>query len=134
MPRHNIDKTAPVEDPKKRTITFCKRKKELVMRAIELSNMCCVDVLLVVRNPESNRMTYFSSQKEFNLKAAIEAKKESLKPEYANLYERFTNSDYDLIQERDFRGVRYMRNKIYHDDSDLDSDETVSQDSKQNKR
>eukprot|EP00356_Strombidium_inclinatum_P002598 CAMPEP_0170478602 /NCGR_PEP_ID=MMETSP0208-20121228/70_1 /TAXON_ID=197538 /ORGANISM="Strombidium inclinatum, Strain S3" /LENGTH=78 /DNA_ID=CAMNT_0010750891 /DNA_START=8 /DNA_END=244 /DNA_ORIENTATION=+ len=75
MPRHNIDKTAPVQDLKKRTITFCKRKKELLIRAIELSNMCCVDVMLVVNNPETHRLSYFTSSPEFTMKAASEAKR-----------------------------------------------------------
>ena len=48
MPRYKVDLTATIRDSKKRIMTYCKRKKELLKRAIELSNMCDLNVMLVI--------------------------------------------------------------------------------------
>ena len=59
MPRYKVDLTASIRDSKKRIMTFCKRKKELLKRAIELSNMCSLNIMLVIQNPENSRMTVY---------------------------------------------------------------------------
>ena len=48
MPRKLRDRVTPIPDEKKRKVAFCRMKKELLKRSMELSQMCDLQVLLVV--------------------------------------------------------------------------------------
>ena len=70
MPKLTYDRTKPINDLHKRQVVFCRQKKDLIKRSMELSQMCECKVLLVVFDPEKTQMSYFSSQKDFTLMAA----------------------------------------------------------------
>jgi hypothetical protein len=40
MPRKKLDRSVAITDSKKKQIAFCRQKKELIKKAIELSMMC----------------------------------------------------------------------------------------------
>jgi len=59
MPKRKIDRTVPLVDKKRKRIVFCRQKKDLLKKSIELSKMCDQKVLLVVFDPVTEKMTYF---------------------------------------------------------------------------
>ncbi len=70
MPKRKIDRTIPLQDKKRKRIVFCRQKKDLLKKCVELSKMCEQKVLLVVFDPVTEKMTYFQSHEEFNMAAA----------------------------------------------------------------
>ena len=48
MPKVSVDRSKAITDSKKRQVAFCRQKKDLVKKAMELSQMCGSKVLLVV--------------------------------------------------------------------------------------
>lgn len=57
-----------IKDQSKLTNVKSKRRRNLVKKAIELSNMCDVETILVVRDKKNKRVTlYESTPKEFSL-------------------------------------------------------------------
>ena len=40
MPRPTIDKTKPIKDRQKKQVAFCRMKKDIIKRGMELSQMC----------------------------------------------------------------------------------------------
>ena len=54
-------KVPAIDDRLKRINLKSKRKKTLIKKAIEISQMCQVDVLLVINDPEMNKMIEYNS-------------------------------------------------------------------------
>jgi len=50
-----------IADEKFRRVTYCKRKRGLLKKAMELSLLCGVEVLLVIRNENTNRTLLYNS-------------------------------------------------------------------------
>ena len=70
MPRQTANPTELIKDRDKRVVAFCRLKKELLRRAMELSQTCANEILMVIYDDTQHKMTYFSSKKEFSLKSA----------------------------------------------------------------
>ena len=70
MPKHAHDRTRPIKDKQKRLVAFCRMKKDLIRRAMELSQMCDIKVLVVVQDEKKQRMSHYSSSKGFSLMQA----------------------------------------------------------------
>ena len=113
MPRKLLNRVSPIPDVQKRKVAFCRMKKDLLKRSMELSQMCDMQVLLVVYDEQKSRMTLYQSQEEFDLTRVHMCKKEAKEPENIHKFERFTNSDYKSIISKDFRTVRYHREEFY---------------------
>ena len=61
----------PIKDLAKLTNVKSKRRRNLVKKAIELSNICDLDTILVVRDKKNRRVTvYESSPDEFSVDEA----------------------------------------------------------------
>lgn len=50
-----------IADEKFRRVTYCKRKRGLLKKAMELSLLCGNDVLLIIRDKDSNRAILYNS-------------------------------------------------------------------------
>ena len=100
-------KTSFIREEQRRNIAFCKKKKDLLKRSIDMSVQCDISVMLVIYDQHKKRMTYYTSSEDFNMLNAFEAKKEAKLPKNVHKFERFTNADFDAVKKLDFRSVRY---------------------------
>ena len=50
-----------------RNVTFCKRKKGLLKKAIELSKLCGINVSLYIYDKNIDKLVAYNSSKEFNI-------------------------------------------------------------------
>ena len=67
MGRNKIDKLKLIEDRLQRTVTFCKRRKGLLKKAIELSSLCQSKIFIVIHDEERERTIQFSSDEAYTL-------------------------------------------------------------------
>lgn len=58
----------PIADTKQRRVTYNKRKRGILKKAIELSSLCETDIFLVVLDRKNKTMVEFNSTREFNLR------------------------------------------------------------------
>jgi L-rhamnose mutarotase len=56
-----------IQDIKKRGVSYCKRKKNLMRKLIEISKLCDVNIYLVIFDKEKQTMLEYWSEKEFDL-------------------------------------------------------------------
>jgi len=97
MPKFAHSRSQPIKDKQKRQVAYCRLKKELIKRAMEFSQMCANQVLVVVYDEERERMVYYSSETDFTLMAAHLAKKKAKDPKNIHKFERFTNENYESM-------------------------------------
>jgi len=133
MPKQRSQIKGRIANAQQRKVAYCKYKKDLLRRAIELSEHCGQSVIVVVLNEESNRMAYYSSSGDFTLLKAHLAKKVA-KEKSPHLYERFTNDDYDNICNLDYRRVRYQRKDFMKNTGSSSQDEQFEVHIKASKR
>ena len=62
MGKKRLDKIEAIEDPCKRKVTLCKRKKGLLKKAIELSVLCDVDILMLIYDKQQQRVSHYASE------------------------------------------------------------------------
>ena len=59
----NANKKKVIEDKANRINIKSKRKRTLLRKAIEVSQLCCLDILIVIRDTESNKIIEYNSGK-----------------------------------------------------------------------
>lgn len=57
-----------IKDEHDRYVTFCKRKRGILKKAIELSRLCDQHVFMVIFDKTKQRIIEFSSKEHFNAK------------------------------------------------------------------
>lgn len=76
--KQKIIQKNPVEDKDKRTNIKSKRKRTLIRKAIEISQLCSLDILIVIQDSENNKVIEYNSgatiDAMFTIQRAIEAK------------------------------------------------------------
>ena len=55
MGKRAIDRTKTIEEGLKRNVAYCKRRKGLLKKAIEMSRMCNTHVFMVVFDPVKDK-------------------------------------------------------------------------------
>ena len=60
MGKWKVDRRARIENKNQRNVAFCKRRRGLLKKAIEMSTMCCKRVFLVVYDPEKDKFREIS--------------------------------------------------------------------------
>lgn len=75
--KQKIEQKQPIDDKVKRSNFLCKRKKTLTKKARELSELCNVDVLLFIRDRDTNKLYEYNrgcyEKSSFDLHDAIQA-------------------------------------------------------------
>jgi hypothetical protein len=56
-----------IQNPTKRRVTSSKRKRGLIKKAIELSEMCGLDIFLVVFNKEKQTFSALNTDEDFDV-------------------------------------------------------------------
>ena len=86
-----------IPDKNQRNITFCKRKRGLMKKSIELSTMCDQMVILYIYDNVRQKLSKFQSHDEFDAATALHF--EDMKFRNNLHYESFKPSDYDFFKE-----------------------------------
>ena len=73
MGKRKIQSFVRIEDRNARRITYLKRKKGLIKKAMELSMLCTQKVLLTIYDEESNKTVLYHSHDDFLLEHCSEA-------------------------------------------------------------
>ena len=85
-----------IEDDNSRANTYCKRKRGLIKKIIELSKLCKQEICMVMFDNDRQRIVHFKSSEEFTLRTAKYLLSE---PVVSNFFaERYTCDDYELFR------------------------------------
>jgi hypothetical protein len=66
MGRKKLSSYCKIEDNKQRTVTYNKRKRGLIKKAMEFSTLCSQEVLMVFYNKVNNKLVMYQSSPEFS--------------------------------------------------------------------
>ena len=106
MGRRKVDKTKFIESQQQRKVAFCKRRRGLLKKAIEMSMMCNQRVLLVIFDPEKDKAIHFSSDPTFSFEGAHREVSRIAQSEDHHNLEVFDSEDYEKFEQADFRTLR----------------------------
>jgi len=81
----------------KRNVAYCKRKKGVVKKAIELSKLCNLDILIVMFDKEKQKLYEFRSDKQFDIKICNRMLDSDIKWQLNHKME--TNEDYKTLYD-----------------------------------
>ena len=86
-----------IEDLVKRNVTFCKRKKGLIKKAIEVSKLCGKKVAVYILDEEAGKFVAYNCDPTFSLQAINKCLNGPLSRN--ELFERYNNNDYTALCE-----------------------------------
>ena len=107
-------RSTPIFDHRKRKIAFCKKKKDILKRLIDLSTQCNQQILLLIKDSETGGVVKYSTSQEFNFHQAAQAEEAAVLPNNKCKLERYTNEDYDDLCHADFRRSRKKKEPSQH--------------------
>lgn len=67
MGKIKIDVLARIASPNKSTVTYCKRRRGLINKAIELSQLCDQRIVMVIYDKKKDRLATYQSHSDFNV-------------------------------------------------------------------
>ena len=67
MGKRRLDKLQAIKKPNHRKVTYCKRKKGLLKKAIELSILCDVNVFVLIHDEKKKRCIQFANSSKLDL-------------------------------------------------------------------
>ena len=56
----------PIENQKQKDVSFCKRKKHIMKKLIELSTLCDVNIFMTIFNKEKQAVFEYRSETKFD--------------------------------------------------------------------
>ena len=65
--RHTKLNLKKIEELQNLRVTYCKRKRGLIKKAIELSVLCDVNISLLIQDNTANKVVHYSSDKHLPL-------------------------------------------------------------------
>lgn len=92
MGKKKIDNLLFIEDKNMRNITFCKRKRGLLKKTIEICSLCGLDMFMFVYDKEKQKMIEFRSDQSFKLQTVQNLLQQKGKEDVQ--YHSYTNKDY----------------------------------------
>jgi histidinol phosphatase-like enzyme len=72
MGKKKIDKFNLIENKGFRNVTYCKRKRGLIKKAMELSMLCDQCISIVIYDRVKDKMVLYNSSEDFSVKTASE--------------------------------------------------------------
>ena len=117
MGKRRIDKISLIENLSHRKVTYCKRKKGLLKKAIELSLLCDLKMFVFMYDKKQKRAIHFASDPEQDL---MEMFNEENQREY------YTNRDYIRVGGRkgDIDGISLDVSQASDAEVDLPDEES----------
>jgi hypothetical protein len=112
-------KLAKILDKNQRNVTFCKRKRGLLKKTIEMSVLCGQDILLVMFDREKQKLYEYKSSDEFDVKVA----RRLLSPETRMQFhfEQYSNNSYNMfVNDKGERGETVSYYDFDESKKDLD--------------
>jgi hypothetical protein len=97
MGQRRIDTVKKIQNETNRYVTFCKRKRGLLKKAIELSRLCDQYMYMVIFDQRKQRLVEYCSVQEFD--SNIVSKLTNPDLESSIMHERYSNEDYDLFSK-----------------------------------
>ena len=95
-----------IADVIRRKVAFCKRRRGLLKKVIEMSTMCNKRIVMILFDPEKDKAIQFQSDESFKLSEAV-ATVDKLRKQ--NAVEYYSNKDYQMLGEVDLRTVRNQK-------------------------
>ena len=86
-------------------VSYNKRKRGLLRKAIELSNLCKQDIFIVILDRERQNMVEFNSSKEFNHLAINSLHQNDVRRQLD--FELYGNEDYDALENKFIANYQY---------------------------
>jgi hypothetical protein len=95
MGKKKIDQSNLIQNLSFRNVTYCKRKRGLIKKAMELSMLCDQSISILIYDKAKDKLVTYNSTEDFSVKesAAIEA--EYQKKQNKKKLEAYTNNDYN---------------------------------------
>ena len=93
MGKKKIDNVKFVEDKNQRNVTYSKRKRGILKKAIELSSLCGQNIYLVIFDKEKQKLIEFRSKDEFNSGIVASLTQKDIVMQFK--HEVYTNKDYN---------------------------------------
>ena len=98
MGKKKLESISRIANKNSRNVTYCKRKRGLIKKAIELSKLCEQYVLLVIFDKEKQRLVEYNSQNDFNSKIVSKLTSNDYK-QYMK-YEFYNNNHYTCFEKQ----------------------------------
>ena len=78
MGKRKINSFETIKDENSRNVTYCKRKKGLIKKAMELSLLCNQFIYLSIFDQNRQKLVVFNSAEDYNGQIAYEAERSEL--------------------------------------------------------
>lgn len=92
MGKKKIEVFTKISDRNARNVTYCKRKKGLVKKAMELSMLCDQEIFLVIFDRSKEKVVLYTNHEDFNME---EVAKYYPRLENTEGHEHYVNDDYE---------------------------------------
>ena len=92
MGKKKIDSIQFVENKNQRNVTYSKRKRGILKKAIELSSLCGQDIFLIIFDKEKQKLIEFRSSLDFSSKIVEPLTRKDIAIQFK--HEVYTNKDY----------------------------------------
>ena len=95
MGKHQVSETTPIANKAMKNTTYCKRKRGLIKKCMELSMLCDQQISVVVFDSTKNKIVSYCSNG-FEHHAAADLVKLHMETKNKK-FESYTNKDYDNL-------------------------------------
>lgn len=96
-------KLTKIIDKNQRNVTFCKRKRGLLKKTIEMSVLCGQDILLVMFDREKQKLYEYKSSEEFDARVVRKLLSPDTRMQFH--FEQYSNNNYNsFVNDKGERG------------------------------